>query len=158
MKRVLVLVAVLALFGALATAAAAEPDNSPVFFTDSFENHFTDTNPCTGELEEVWIDVEVFVHEFPRPNGFHGTALFWATTETSSGFFGAREPAGPDILNVNENNGVVSFNSIISQKLVNPETGERFRVHLNFHVTEVGGELVVEIDHFALECVGSNNG
>lgn len=122
------------------------------------EFSFEDVNPCTGEEHEVTVGFTDRVHEFDNEAGnrHHANVHSVARTTTSDGFSGKVVVQfvdnGAGLFGEEEGKGMLvdRFSGVIS----NPDTGQRFRVHLNAHITVVDGVLIVDRDTFVAECLG----
>lgn len=167
-RRLVVLLAVCLAGGALSATATADPDSSPAFsyIQIPFELDNTDEdpnndgyNPCLSEAENeglvVDVLIETYMHSVDRGNGSHYNVNWWVSSEDSFGFVLPRTSVGPDVENVNVNNGVMTFSSIGNYNFVNPETKQRYQLKIHIQVTDVGGANVVAFGVLGFsDCLG----
>lgn len=117
-------------------------------------------NPCTGDEHTLFIVVTDRVHAFDNEAGnrHHANLQGSFQVTTSDGFSGT--VVGPAVNNgtgpfgAEEATGGSMFAELFNGVLSNPETGERFRFHQSFHVTEQNGVLIVESFTEVLQCLG----
>lgn len=143
---------------ALALVALPHPavatDGPPIVATVTIS--FVDVDPCTGELQKVTFLITRRDHRFALedPARHHLNRHVTVEITTSSGYEGRGvrqiidNGAGP--FGGGEGRGM--FTLVINDQLRAPD-GRFMRVHLTFHITVVGGEVVSEVDNLAFECV-----
>jgi len=164
-RRLAALSALCVAAGALSATAPADPGKSRVFekvgpipfvLTPSEDGAF---NPCVADEDladlVVWGTLEIFDHTFERANGSHSNLSFYVTSTDNFGFVLLGKMVGPDVINVNENNGVMTLSSIGQFQIQNPETKQRYKFYASLHVTDVRGANIVTVEQFGFsECLG----
>lgn len=160
-RRLVVSLVVGLVMGVLSATATADPGGSPVF--EKLEIPFVLTasdgafNPCVGDDPDYELSglIEIFFHGSDRPNGFHSNELWWVSATDNHGFVLPRMPVGPDVWNINDNNGVVTLASTGHFRWHHPETKQRSIFHASFHFTDVGGANIVTIERLKQsDCLG----
>jgi len=140
MKKLAIMVAVLAmtLMGFAPIEASAD---APIVFEDS--STFQDVQPCSGELIDITINVEVRLHP-GHPNNFVVNLTRSGSTSDGSVTLSGTQ-------SFNENN--TGFRAHLNDIWVNPETGERFQA-LGIIVVKFADEEA-KVDSFRLRCLGN---
>jgi hypothetical protein len=157
MKRLALLLLIGSLF-ALTTGAALANAPPEVF---PYEAQFDRINPCTGAPTTLTLSGEVRVHQFYNEAGdvHHFNVILLADLQTSDGFSGSRllvdvhNAEGPFAPTEEEERGMEV--RIDRYLVTSPETGQVAWARFTLHLTYVGGEFVVEIDTFEVECHGA---
>ena len=133
MRRLLVLSLAVGLFmGAMVGPASAD---KPFHFTDS--NSFQDYNPCTGDLIDITIDIDVSVHQH-RSN-------FVGYLQSSGTATGGYTMHGIDHIVENKNIVTAGFKDVW-----NNGEGSKFEASGRFKINKDGSV----VDEFELRCVG----
>lgn len=120
---------------------------------------FTDINPCTGEEHTIFSTLTLRIHEFEVETSerHHFNIQFFVDVRTSDGFSG--KVVGPDIDNgsglFGGEEGTGMFATMANGVISNPDTGQRFRVHVNGHFVQVNGVPKVDSFVFELDCLGA---
>jgi hypothetical protein len=146
--RILLLVPVLLVLMAAPGSANAPPQ------IETFEDQFTDVNPCTGEEHTIFLTGTARVHGFEVETAerHHSTVHISVDIQTSDGYSGT--VVATEIGLGEEEEGTGMFASMGNGVITNPDTGERFRTHFNAHFVQVGGVPKVDSFVFVLECLG----
>lgn len=145
------------------TELSGEPafDQAPV--VETFPIAFTDFNPCTGADDDFFGTETLTIHFFELdtdPVRHHFNIQFRFDLETAAGFSGFG--VGPVVDNGTPEPGAAneefSFTVIRNFNLSN-ESGQRLKVHYNFHLTIRNGVVVRSlVDNFSVKCVGTPKG
>ena len=137
MRRSFLLLVLNALLLTMGAAAMADRPTEISFGPDVFN----DVDPCTGDLMELAIFFDTFVH-LGHPNNFVDRGIRTGFTDSGYELF-----AGNDMILQNKNVFRIKFKDMWRH-----DDGRMFRANGVFVFNFNTGE--VQVDNFALECVG----
>jgi hypothetical protein len=143
----------LVLLLAMAVPGAAEPANSGAFVHSPIDFTLDLPNPCTGDVVEYWIFGDMYTMEKDTPDGSHFLERWWAAGETTDGFRAERKMIGPDV--INEHGDVTVYTGIGNYQFRN-DAGDKFRLKVLIHTTEMDGELKSDVFVFDFKCLGNS--
>jgi hypothetical protein len=148
MRRFVLLAVLLLVVGISVPAGAVSEQFYEVPF--SYTGYFP--NPCTGEDVETTFEGTIYVHEVIKGDRVHENQQWRLEAYTEEGYTASLKNIGADTYNYYDDDHFVM--TLKGNYQFRHENGGKYRAHGITHVTEIGGEVIVEFESFGFFCVG----